>query len=415
MSKPREVYATFLFVISISLTIAASKAFYSLVVDTAINGKPLLGLASPVVIPLKVSAPTPFEATPTKTVEVEHYSDEERRTRVLVTFTALELLAREGKLTGDLHIKVPGSLKAEFEPQLSEIVGCPESRTDPYTLPNVEEDYAEKYLLLSVLKQPGASSKKFAIPLDDFLAWSIDPDSETCREIRKDILNRPTEFRVPIDLPVIPGPAQQYPSDYHQLAGTFQIRLPQGFTLSGTTQDDASGKGSSPATLPLAMRVRTSQGMEGRTIGVLRPAPSLPLSRSIDEPRITAPNFDTSGPDTVDLGLIIVRDWETQSFYYAVALLPLFLLLLVTISLFSGAASSITEQTWNLAGFTIAISALRTILVPSNVQGLTRIDHMLVIQLLVITSLIAFLNGWHVWVFAPRNNPVDEDKENTPS
>jgi len=231
----------------------------------------------------------------------------------------------------------------------------------------------------------------------------------------EDILNRPAEFRVPTDLPVIAGPAQQYPSDYHQLAGNFQIMLPQGFTLSGTTQDDASGTGSSPATLPLAMRVRTSQGMEGRTIAVLRPAPSLPLPRSIDEPRITATNFDTSGPDEVDLGLMIVRDWETQSFYYAVALLPLVLLLLVTISLFSGAASSITEQTWNLAGFTIAISALRTILVPSDVQGLTRIDYMLVIQLLVITSLIAFLNGWHVLVSASRNNPVDEDKENTPS
>src|SRR5829696_2636331 len=182
MSKLREAYAAFLFVVSISLAIAASKGFYSLVVDTAINGKPLLGLASPDVVPVKVSAPTPFEAKLTKPVEVEHYSDEERRTRVRVTFTALELLAREGKLTGDLHIKVPGSLKAEFEPQLSEIVGCPESRTDPYTQPNVEEDYADKYLLISVLKEPGPSSKQIPIPLDDFLASSIDPAIETCRE-----------------------------------------------------------------------------------------------------------------------------------------------------------------------------------------------------------------------------------------
>jgi hypothetical protein len=420
MSRLREAYAAFLFVVTISLMIAASKGFYSLVVDTASNGKPSLGLASPAVALVKVSAPTPFESSLPKPVEVEHYSDEERRSRVLVTLTAYKLLASRGKLSGDLSIRVPSSLKAEFEPQLSQIVGCPESRAGLNTQPNVVEDYADKHLLISVLNEARPSDVQIPILLDDFLAYSIDPESETCQEKRGDIINRPTEFRVPTDLPVLAGPAEQYPSDYHQLAGTVQIRLPQGFALSGPTQDAASGMGSSPATLPLAMRFRTTRGMEGRTIAVFRPYPGLPLRGSIDRSRFAAsnPQVDLPRPppsDEVDLRLLIVRDWETQSFYYAVTLLPLALLVLVIVSLFSGAASSITEQTWNLAGFTIAISALRTILIPSDVQGLTRIDYMLVIQLLVITSLIAFLNGWHVLVSASRNNPVDEDKENTPS
>jgi hypothetical protein len=241
------------------------------------------------------------------------------------------------------------------------------------------------------------------------------------------MISRSAEFRVPTDLPVSAGPAQQYPSDYHQLSADFQIGLPQGFTLSGATQDDASRIGSSPATLPVAMRLRSSQGMEGRTIAILKPSPSLPLPRSIDRPRITASKVNLSGNLTnsqidlppeaglPNLRLMVVRDWETQAFYYAVAFLPLVLLMLLTESLFSGAASSIREQTWNLAGFTLAISALRALLVPSDVKGLTRLDSILVIQLLVITSLIAFLNGWHVWVSASMNNPVDEDSEDTPS
>jgi hypothetical protein len=296
MSKLREAYAACLFVVYISLTLAVSKGFYSLIVDTASNGKPSLGLVSPAVARVKFSAPTPFHAAFTKPVDVEYYSPEERRTRVLVTLTAYKLLANKGKLTGDLNVNVPGSLKAEFEPHLSEIVRCPKSTLDPNTQPNVHEDYADKALLISLLNETSPSNVQIPIRLDDFLALSIDPDSETCQEKREDMLNRPTEFRAPTDLPVLAGPAQQYPSDYHQLAGTFQIRLPQWLTLSGTTQEDASGIGSSSATLPLAMRFRTSRGMEGRTIAVFRPYPGLPLRSSIDRSRVAASNPEVDLP-----------------------------------------------------------------------------------------------------------------------
>jgi len=422
MSKLRKVFAALLFVISISLAIAALKGFYSLLIDVNSNGLWALGLASPGVVPVKAPAPNVFGPALTRSVEVQDYSDEERRTRVLVTLTAYKLLVTNSTLAGDLKVKVPVSLKAAFEPQLSKIIGCPKDRSAPNNQPNVEENYADKNLLIRSLNEIGPSRLEVPIPLDDFLKSSIASSSETCREQREDIINRPAEFLVSTHLPVLPGPAEQYPSDYHQVSASFEIQLPPGFTLSGATQDEVSGTGSSPATLPLAIRLRSSRGMEGRTIAVFRPVPSLPLPRSIDQPRITSRNVNTTSSqtdaqiyappqdDVEDLRLAIVRDWETQSFYYAVALLPLVLLLLVTMSLFSGAASSITEQTLNLAGFTLAISALRTILVPSDVQGLTRIDSMLVIQLLAITSSIAFLNGRHVWVSASRNNPVDEDR-----
>src|SRR5687768_4592347 len=114
----------------------------------------------------------------------------------------------------------------------------------------MDEDYADTSLFISTQSAIRSSSVKIPIPLEGFLASSIDSDSETCEEKREDVLNLSTEVRVPTELPVLAGPAEKYPSDYHQLSANFQIRLPKGFTVSEAAQEDVSGLGSLPATLP---------------------------------------------------------------------------------------------------------------------------------------------------------------------
>jgi len=91
---------------------------------------------------------------------------------------------------------------------------------------------------------------------------------------------------------------------------------------------------------------------------------------------------------------------------YAVAfLLPLMLLLaLVLVPFSSGHASTFTEITVNLAIATLAILPLRAVLVPSDLQVLTRIDYILVIQLLIIISMAFLLNG----LSASVNNSGEE-------
>jgi len=146
--------------------------------------------------------------------------------------------------------------------------------------------------------------------------------------------------------------------------------------------------------------------MEGRTIALLKPGANLPLPRSLDVPRIAATNVDTTAStanaqidepsqDDVDLRLLLVRDSTTQYFVYAVAFLlpPMLLLALVLVPPSSGRAINFTDITVNLAIATLAILPLRAVLVPPDLQVLTRIDYILVVQLLIIIAVAFLLNG----------------------
>jgi hypothetical protein len=108
--------------------------------------------------------------------------------------------------------------------------------------------------------------------------------------------------------------------------------------------------------------------------------------------------------------MLTVREWRTQLFVYLVAFLPLALLTaLVTGALLtSGGESTVTSITVNLAVATLAILPLRAVLVPPDLQGLTRIDYILVIQLLLIISVAFLLNGWQLSVSSPEKNSGEE-------
>jgi hypothetical protein len=237
--KNMRKLATFQFVITVVLISVALYGIYRVALDMTSYGAAAYGRESDKVVRLEAAIPTSFRAALTRPVKVKNFSKEELSTRVLVTFTAYKLLASDGKLVGDLSLTVP--LKEEIEPQLSEIISCPEGKTGTKVRPKVDDEYADKNLLVSVLNETGSQSVKFPIPLEDFLSSSIKSASETCKEKREDVISRPTEFRVPIELPVLAGPIREYPSDYHQLSANVQIKLPRGFSLSGATQEGVSG------------------------------------------------------------------------------------------------------------------------------------------------------------------------------
>jgi hypothetical protein len=399
------------FVFAFALTMLAISGMGIVALDMYSTSTARYGQESPKIVRLKAASPGSSSAAFTQPAEVLHYSDQELRKRVLVTFTAYKLLAGDGTLAGDLKLKVPDSLKEEFEPQPSELVSCPENRNGRRVQPKVEEEYADKTLRINVLNETGSPSVKIPIPLEDFLSSSIRSGSDTCEEKEEDIINRPAEFRIPAELPVLAGPTRQYPSDYHQLSANVQIRMPKGFSLPSVTQEgDVSVIGSSPAALPHAIRIRSSQGMEGRTIALFEPGANIPLPRSLDVPRIAMtkvdttvspanPQIDVPSQDDVDLRLLLVRDSSTRYFVYLVAFLlpPMLLLALVLVPSSSGRAINFTDITVNLAVATLAILPLRAVLVPPDLHVLTRIDYILLFQLVLIIAVAFLLNGLTAW------------------
>lgn len=425
----RKFIAVLQFGLGLFLFAAALFLSYQIWSDISSSDPATLGLKSPQVVRLGAVIQTPFDkAVHAKPVKVKRYSDKERRTRALVTFTTQKLLASDGKLVTDLSILIPVPLKKEIEPQLSEIVDCQEGGTGSKAKPKLEGEYAGKNVLVGVLNETRSSSVKIPIPFEDFLNSSIRSNSETCEEKRADIINRPTEFRVPAELPVLAGPTRNYPSDYHQLSANVQIRLPNRLTFSGATQDAVSVLGTSPATLPDMTQISSTQGMEGKTIAFLKSETSLPISRSIDKPRITAANVVTTASlsgtqiqapphkEDVDLKLLVVRDSRTQGFTYAIALLPLALMIaLVSILFTHGREYNYTNVTVHLAVATLSILPLRAVLVPPDLKGLTRIDYILVAQLLVIISVAFFLNGLQLWKRPPRNDPESKNIKSKPT
>jgi hypothetical protein len=135
----RKLFALGLFMFSVFLNLVSMYTFYRVALDIVSSDEARLGSAQPGIVSLEAPAPTSVEGKPTKPVDVKDYSDEVTSTRVLVTFTAYRLLANEGKLAGDLSLKVPVPLKKTIRPRLSEIAGCPEGKTGTEVLPRLEK------------------------------------------------------------------------------------------------------------------------------------------------------------------------------------------------------------------------------------------------------------------------------------
>jgi hypothetical protein len=420
-----RVIAVVLFVLGIILILLAAYGLISMVVIMFSSGFARLDIASSKTVRITAPFPNPFQATLTKPLGTKHYSPKDKRTHVLLTFAAYKVLPTDGKLAGDLKIEVPVSLKERFEPKLSRIVGCPEGTTGSETRLRLEEDYADKNLVVRVRNEIGPHGVKIPIPFEDFLSSSIDRESETCEQQRDDIINHPDQLRIPAELPILSGPIRNYPSDYQQLSAIFQVKLPKGLSLD----TKASGSEASSAILPCIIQMRSSPGLAGRTISLLKPEASLPLPRSLDEPRITATNVDARASvpikqiDTPQQGeeglrLLLIRDWNTQLLVYLGAFLPFVWLVIIMCVLLTfvhrqpDRTTGLREINLNLALATLSVLPLRAVLVPSDLQGLTRIDYLLVLQLLLIIAAALLLNSVQLWSIFSTNDMREREHEN---
>jgi len=363
-------------------------------------------------VPLQAASSIPSNAAFTNPIRVEDGDNEHSSTQLRLTFTAYNVQPSEGTIAGDLKIIMPVPLKEEIKPQLSDIVGCKDGTSGQSHHPVFKakyQDYQDANLAISIVDETGRSSKKIPIPLNDFLASSVSRGSDTCEEKIDDITNRLNKLHVPINLPILSGSAQKYPSDESQCSMDFRIKMPKGFSLAQHTTSDASSSVSLPATLPDEVYVRSTRGTEGKTVFVLGPDASLPSPRSLDKSRIAAINASSvtnnaagtvvnPPANSVDLRLLIVRDWRTQLFVYIVSLLPLALILiLIPISLTELAGENFIGTTLTFAVTMLAVLPLRAVLVPPDVQGLTHVDYILGIQLIGIVVVALGLTSWHLW------------------
>jgi hypothetical protein len=212
---------------------------------------------------------------------------------------------------------------------------------------------------------------------------------------------------------------EEYPSEYRQLSANVEIRLPKGFALVKVARGDAFESDPLPATLPHTIRFRSSEGMKGLTILLYKSKANLPIPESPDVPRITDTNGDTIAniptrqidvspqKDEADLEALIVRDRRTQSSVYALVFLPLVLVYVLLGSLFYSRAIHLDDYIWNLFGFALGILTLRVVLVPSEVQALTRVDQVLSAQLITLISIPFLLAGLQLWANYPSHD-MDE-------
>jgi hypothetical protein len=108
--------------------------------------------------------------------------------------------------------------------------------------------------------------------------------------------------------------------------------------------------------------------------------------------------------DVRSFDLVVIRSSQVKWFVYGVALMPLVLSLLLAYMLFFspthqnlGNEAFTRDSILAVAGVVIAILPLRTVLVPSEVQGLSRVDFILGAELVMIVCLALIGYARHIW------------------
>jgi hypothetical protein len=115
---------------------------------------------------------------------------------------------------------------------------------------------------------------------------------------------------------------------------------------------------------------------------------------------------------------LLIRDWNTQLVVYLGALLPLVWLIIIMCVLLTSTLrqpdriTGLREINLNLALATLSVLPLRAVLVPSDLQGLTRIDYLLVLQLLLIIAAALLLNSVQLWSISSTNDMREGEHQN---
>jgi hypothetical protein len=201
-----------------------------------------------------------------------------------------------------------------------------------------------------------------------------------------------SDFAARVELRVV-GDSNRYPNDRYLLPQTSLILwLPNDVHWKDPTKNAAHG-GNYRANLPVRMSIGARPSMEDSVIRVIE----------------NAPEFDNIGlfysSDTI--GLMVSRAGTYRAFILAMALAPAMLLVVIAYQLWSwwkqgtpppGPAQEVTAE---VAAGLFAILPLRQVLVPSGIEGLTLVDYLLGLQLVLLIGLFVIRHALRIWTTEP--------------
>ena len=273
--------------------------------------------------------------------------------RPYITFTAASLDPTLDELSGTLSVTLPPGLPPLIRDAHGKSV-FQGSGTTPYP------QYANDKITVSLLvtNTPANKEDVFSIPLKNFSAGS-------------NLGLHEFPFTIPLN-----GFSGSYPQDVYSTTLTIALSLPAGWTPNINTGAHAL--------------VHTVDGgtVENAYNFNVKPTPA-----SFNE-------LESNAPDTFQI--TISRNWYNEFFVFAVAVIPILFALLFFHLLFvaggkHGIGRSFEHFTEALVVSILSVLPLRVVLVPGDITGLTRVDLVLGIGLVLIVTVAAGKYAIEVW------------------
>jgi hypothetical protein len=202
-------------------------------------------------------------------------------------------------------------------------------------------------------------------------------------------INSASQFGVhdyPVTIP-LKGYAGWYPQDKYTANVSLAVTLPAGMTPSLDTGGYAQ-----------------VHSVQGGTVANDWNVSVTPAPKSFQQ-------IVSNADDTFQIALS--RDWYNQFFVYTVALIPmLFALLFFHLLFFAGGGHGIGRSfehfTEALVVSVLSVLPLRVVLVPGDISGLTRVDLVLGVGLVLIVTVAAGKYAREIWT--GTQSPPEEDE-----
>jgi hypothetical protein len=272
---------------------------------------------------------------------------------VFVNLEAQHFSPQERLLTGLVHIDIPASTKEKLWSNYEYIV-------------THDAEYPNNLVLKDAYKNTEITLVTFSSYLANSVSETRIPLGKFFEDPYQNIVSVPFSIK-------FSGESSSYPGDWYHAENYFSLELPNGMALRETETGFWS-------ILPIKMHVSSNFQIGDFTIR---------LKRDLAQTTI-----DTT------LEMLIMRDQTTQSYIYAMAFLPLLLSLVFAHSHLT--ANKNKEKI--TGGFILEVSAimftvlpLRSVLVPSNIEGLVSVDLILGLGIATMMLIAMVLYTREVW------------------
>ncbi len=273
---------------------------------------------------------------------------------VSVTFEAQHFSPTERQLSGVIHIEIPNSVKERLWSNF-EYIATPD--TDYPNILILKDEYKESEIsLITFSSYLSNTESEIKIPLYKFFADSTD-----------------NSVSIPVSIK-FSGELSSYPGDWYHAEHYFSINLPSAIFF----RNGDSGFG---GTLPFNMYISSNFQIGEFDIKVRR-------------------NSENNSMPFFSLEMLIIRDAITKYYIYAMASLPILLS-----SVFAHANFSNQKNKEKIMGNIIlevsavmfSVLPLRSVLVPSYLDGLVSIDLILGLGIALMVLIALIIYAREVW------------------